>query len=193
MRHACACGRDAGRPRYGGGLVPALPRVEAGVVSLLHRWTRMDAVAFGGQGETSAGEAVDEGRRMAARMPWTILVVDDAPSIVRGLTRLLRREGYAVAAASNGCEALAQLHQRPYNVILTDLRMPTLDGRAFSARLQRRWPALCPRVIFLTGVSDDADSQAFLAQSGRPWLRKPSTMAALRRLLQQTLGTTAAA
>ena len=152
----------------------------------------MASVVFVGQVEAYAGEAVYEGRSMAARMPWTILVVDDAPSIVRGLTRLLRHEGYEVVAASNGCEALAQLHQRPYEVILTDLRMPRLDGCAFSARLQRRWPALCPRVIFLTGVSDDADSQAFLAQSGRPWLPKPSTMAALRSLLQQTLGTATA-
>jgi CheY-like chemotaxis protein len=119
--------------------------------------------------ETSAGEAVYQGRRMAARTPRTMLVVDDAPSIVRGRTRLLRHEGYAVAAASNGCEVLAQRHQRPYEVMLTDLRMPTLDGCAFSARLQLRWPALCPRVLCLPGGSDDADSQAFLAQRGCPW------------------------
>ncbi len=55
---------------------------------------------------------------MAARTPWTILVVDDEPSIVRGLTRLLRHEGYEVTAARNGCEALAQLHHQRYDVIL---------------------------------------------------------------------------
>ena len=65
---------------------------------------------------------------MAARTPRTMLVVDDEPSIVRGLTRLLRHEGYEVTAARNGCEALAQLHHQRYDVILTDLRMPTLDG-----------------------------------------------------------------
>ena len=128
---------------------------------------------------------------MAARTPRTILVVDDEPSIVRGLTRLLRHEGYEVTAARNGCEALAQLHHQRYDVILTDLRMPTLDGCAFYARLRQRWPALCQRVIFLTGVSDDADSQAFLVQSGRPWLPKPYAMAALRSLIQQTLGAAA--
>jgi hypothetical protein len=40
-------------------------------------------------------------------------------------------------------------------------------------------------------VSDDADSQAFLVQSGRPWLPKPYAMAALRSLMQQTLGAAA--
>ena len=142
--------------------------------------------------EAYAGEAVSQGRRMAARTPRTMLVVDDEPSLVRGLTRLLRHAGYAVAAASHGCEALAQRHQRPYAVTLTDLRMPTLDGCAFYARLRQRWPALCQRVIFLPGVSDDADSQAFLVQSGRPWLPKPYAMAARRSLIQQTLGTAAA-
>ena len=47
-------------------------------------------------------------------------------------------------------------------------------------------------MIFLTGVSDDADSQAFLVQSGRPWLPKPYAMAARRSLIQQTLGTATA-
>ena len=172
--------------------MPEPPRVDAGVVHLLHMCTLMASVAFVGQVEASAGETVYQRRSMAARTPRTMLVVDDEPSIVRGLTRLLRHAGYEVAAARNGCEALVHLHQQPYDVILTDLRMPTLDGCAFSARLQLRWPALCPRVIFLTGVSAAADSQAFLAQSGRPWFPKPYTMAALRSLMQQTLGTATA-
>jgi CheY-like chemotaxis protein len=128
---------------------------------------------------------------MAAPTPGTILVIDDEPSIVRGLTRLLHQEGYRVETASNGCEALAQLQRQRYDVILTDLRMPKLDGCAFYAQLRQRWPALSQRVIFLTGVSDDPDSQAFLARSGRPWLPKPFAIVALRRLIHQVLGTAA--
>ena len=124
---------------------------------------------------------------MAAPTPRTILVIDDEPSIVRGLSRLLRQEGYQVEKASNGCEALAQLQRQRYDVILTDLRMPKLDGRAFYTRLRQCAPALSQRVIFLTGVSDDPDHQAFLVQSGRPWLRKPYPIAALRRAIAQML------
>ena len=130
---------------------------------------------------------------MASPTPTTILVIDDEPSIVRALVRLLRRDGAVVATAGNGREALAQLHAHPYDLILCDLRMPELDGRAFYARLQQRAPALCQRVIFLTGVSDEAPNKAFLAQCGQPWLRKPYPIAALRSAMQQLLGARAPA
>ena len=122
---------------------------------------------------------------MASPTPATILVIDDEPSIVRALVRLLHRDGAVVATAGNGREALAQLRTHPYDLILCDLRMPELDGRAFYTRLQQHAPALCQRVIFLTGVSDEALNQAFLAQCGQPWLRKPYPIAALRRAIQQ--------
>jgi CheY-like chemotaxis protein len=125
---------------------------------------------------------------MAPHPPVSILVIDDEPSLVRALARLLQRDGYVVATASNGRHALAALQAQPYDVILCDLRMPELDGRAFYAQLQQRAPALCQRVMFLTGDSTAADHQAFLAQCGRPWLRKPCSIAALRNVIQQVLG-----
>jgi CheY-like chemotaxis protein len=65
--------------------------------------------------------------------------------------------------------------------------MPELDGRAFYAQLQQQAPALCQRVIFLTGDSSAADHQVFLAQCGRPWLDKPCSTAAIRRAIAQVL------
>jgi CheY-like chemotaxis protein len=125
---------------------------------------------------------------MTAPTPGSILVIDDESSIVRGLTRLLHRDGYRVTTASNGRDALAQLQGQCYDVILSDLRMPELDGRAFYALLRQHSPALGARVIFLTGVSDEAENQAFLAQCGQPWLRKPYPIAALRSAIQQIVG-----
>jgi len=125
---------------------------------------------------------------MAPHPPVSILVIDDEPSLVRALARLLQRDGYVVATARNGRHALAALQAQPYDVILCDLRMPELDGRAFYAQLQQRAPALCQRVMFLTGDSTAADHQAFLAQCGRPWLSKPCSIAAVRNVIQQVLG-----
>jgi len=125
---------------------------------------------------------------MASPPPGTILVIDDEPSIVRGLARLLQRDGYSVATAGNGRQALAQLQAQRFAMILSDLRMPELDGPAFYARLQQQYPALCQRVIFLTGDVDAADMRRFLAQCGQPWLAKPCRPAALRRAIQQVLG-----
>ena len=128
---------------------------------------------------------------MAVPTPRTILVIDDEPSIVRGLARLLRREGYTVATAGNGRQALAQLQGQRFDVILSDLRMPELDGPAFYTHLQQQAPALCQRVIFLTGEWGETDSRAFLAQCGQLWLPKPCNAAAVRRAIQQVLGVAA--
>jgi CheY-like chemotaxis protein len=125
---------------------------------------------------------------MALPTPVTILVIDDEPSITRGLAQLLRRDGYRVETAANGRHALAQLRTQPYDVILSDLQMPDLDGQAFYALLGQQYPALCPRVIFLTGAASEATVRAFLAQCGQPWLRKPFAFAVLRRVLAQMLG-----
>ena len=124
---------------------------------------------------------------MAAHLPRTILVIDDEPSVVRALAGLLRRDGYLVGTASNGRHALAQLQERPYDVILCDLHMPDLDGPAFYAILARQYPALRQRVIFLTGDPLSAVTTTFLAQCGRPWLRKPCPIATIRRAIQDVL------
>jgi CheY-like chemotaxis protein len=116
-------------------------------------------------------------------------VIDDEPSVVRALTGLLRRDGYHVDTASNGRSALVQLQERPYDVILCDLHMPDLDGPAFYAILVRQYPALRHRVIFLTGDTRGLANQTFLTQSGRPWLRKPSPIATIRRAIQHVLQT----
>jgi CheY-like chemotaxis protein len=130
---------------------------------------------------------------MGTITPTRILVVDDEPSMVRALAQLLRRSGYTVETANHGRHALAQLQRQRYDVIVADLRMPELDGRAFYTCLQQQDPALCQRVIFLTGESSAAETRAFLAQCGRPWLSKPCTIAALRRTIQQVLQSAGAA
>jgi CheY-like chemotaxis protein len=81
-----------------------------------------------------------------------ILVVDDDAGYLRVVTKALSLGGYRVTTACNGREALAALqHQRP-SVILLDLAMPVMDGRAFAQELHGR--SNPPRVILVTGASD---------------------------------------
>jgi CheY-like chemotaxis protein len=124
---------------------------------------------------------------MAPHTPRSILVIDDEPGIVRALTRLLQHDGYVVETAGNGHYGLAALQRKRYDVILCDLRMPGLDGRAFYAHVWQRAPRLCQRVIFLTGDSSAAEHQAFFAQCGRPWLDKPCSTAAIRCAIAEVL------
>jgi CheY-like chemotaxis protein len=124
---------------------------------------------------------------MAPHIPVTILLIDDEPSVVRALARLLHRDGYTVDTAADGQQALAQLHTQRYDVILCDLHLPGLDGPALYTMLRQQAPALCQRVIFLTGDTLGAASTAFLAQCGQPCLYKPCTAADIRRTIQQML------
>src|SRR5689334_10773387 len=102
-------------------------------------------------GEISRPPASTQGGTMAPHTPVTILLIDDEPGVVRALARLLHRDGYTVDTAADGQHAWAKLHTQRYDVILCDLRLPALDGPALYTRLRQQAPALCPRVIFLTG------------------------------------------
>jgi CheY-like chemotaxis protein len=119
--------------------------------------------------------------------PVTILVIDDTPSIVSGLARLLRRDGHTVETAEHGNGALALLQERSHDVVLCDLHMPALDGPTFYAILTSQYPALRQRVIFLTGDTLRAESLAFLDQCGQPWLAKPCTITAIRHAMAHVL------
>ncbi len=119
--------------------------------------------------------------------PVTLLVIDDAPSILSGLARLLHRDGPTVETAENGHRALTLLQERSYDVVLCDLHMPALDGPTFYAILTSQYPSLRQRVIFLTGDTLRADSLTFLEQCGQPWLAKPCTIAAIRHAIAYVL------
>jgi CheY-like chemotaxis protein len=125
---------------------------------------------------------------MALQTPRKILLIDDETSFVRGLARLLHRDGYTVHTADNGQHALAQLRTQCYDVILCDLHMPALDGPTLYALLRQQSPDLCQRMIFVTGDTLSVESAAFLAQCGQPCLYKPCTAADIRRAIQQRLG-----
>jgi CheY-like chemotaxis protein len=66
---------------------------------------------------------------MAPQNALQVLVVDDDPGILSGLTRLLQRDGHTVETATDGQAALALLQEGGYDLILCDLLMPELDGR----------------------------------------------------------------
>jgi len=124
---------------------------------------------------------------MVPQTPLHVLVVDDEPAILRGLTRLLQRDGYLVESATDGHAALALLQEGGYDLILCDLLMPALDGQTLYGLLQQQHPTLCQRIIFLTGDTLGMDSQAFLAEWGLPWIAKPCGMEEIRAAIAQIL------
>lgn len=82
----------------------------------------------------------------------TILCVDDEPNILSSLRRLFRPHGYRVLVAESGAAGLALLEQEPIEVVISDMRMPQMDGAQFLEQVRLRWPDTMR--LLLTGYSD---------------------------------------
>jgi CheY-like chemotaxis protein/anti-sigma regulatory factor (Ser/Thr protein kinase) len=117
----------------------------------------------------------------------TILVVDDESGITSALEYLLQCDGYQVETAANGRIALEKLRGHTYDLLLSDLRMPELDGMGLYEELAQHYPHLLPRLIFLTGDTLNAETARLLEQVGAPRLSKPFTAPEVRRVVQQAL------
>lgn len=106
----------------------------------------------------------------------TIFIVDDEYSIVESLTDLLVEEGYRVASAINGREALAAISAMPPDLVLTDLMMPAMDGRQLIAAMQGD-PALREiPIVLMSAASLPRNLDEF---AGIPVFRKPFQIDAL--------------
>ena len=100
-----------------------------------------------------------------------VLVVDDEEGARSGLEKLLRLEGYAVDAAADGLAALERAAEQPPDVVVTDLKMPRMDGMALMERLRAQWPGL--PVIVVTAFGDVGSAVAAMRQGAEHYLVKP--------------------
>ena len=112
-----------------------------------------------------------------------VLVIDDEVDVADIIATILRSQGHAVDIAHSGREALHRLDAVVYDVILSDLRMPGLDGERLFEHLLRERPGLVDRVAFVTGDAMGRRAQSFLRRSGRPVLEKPIRPADAARLI----------
>ncbi|MEZ5589259.1 MAG: ATP-binding protein [Gammaproteobacteria bacterium] len=115
-----------------------------------------------------------------------ILVVDDEHDIAELLAEILTGAGYQTLLAHSGREALQQLARQSVDLILSDIRMPDLDGFSFYQALLEQYPQMSKRLIFITGdVLHNADYTAL--QNVVPMLEKPFDPRQIRRLVSQQL------
>jgi len=117
-----------------------------------------------------------------------ILVVDDEPGIAAVLVEVLQLDGHIVETVSNGERALARIVTEGYDLILSDIRMPDLDGPTLYREIELHHPHLLQRFIFLTGDIMSQETSHFLERTGVPYLRKPFTLEMVRDVVQHTLG-----
>jgi two-component system, NtrC family, response regulator AtoC len=100
-----------------------------------------------------------------------VLIVDDEEGIRSFLVEALETEGYQVDDAADGVEALDKLRERTYHVVLTDLRMPRLDGMALLAHLRSEHPRT--EVIMMTAYGSVESAVEAMKQGASDYLQKP--------------------
>ncbi len=117
----------------------------------------------------------------------TILVVDDEPEVAATLAEILSLEGHQVETAATGALALDKLRVRGYDLILTDIKMPEVDGPGLYRELERSHAGLVRRFIFITGDTLSLETREFLERTGAPTLGKPFVLDEVRRVVRQGL------
>ncbi len=117
----------------------------------------------------------------------TILVVDDEPEVLSMLEEMLSTDGHRVETVTSGTLALAKLKERRYDVILSDMKMPGLDGLGLYREVERLFPEFSRRFIFMTGDALSPGIVEFLERTRAPSLAKPFVSAEAQLVVQRVL------
>lgn len=114
-----------------------------------------------------------------------ILIVDDEPNARSALAELLREEGYTVETAADGLQALPKLDDFHPTVIITDLKMPGLDGLGLMRQSLAQEPARA--VIVMTALGAVATAEAARRAGAADFLTKPINIDELLRVVESAL------
>lgn len=115
-----------------------------------------------------------------------VLFVDDEPNLLQGLRLSLRakRHEWEMVFANDGTEALAELARQPCSVIVSDMRMPGLDGAQLLAQVAAQWPNTYR--IILTGYAEQA-ALTLAKSAAHVCLNKPCELAELSEAIETGL------
>ncbi|MBI4355965.1 MAG: sigma-54-dependent Fis family transcriptional regulator [Candidatus Omnitrophica bacterium] len=114
-----------------------------------------------------------------------ILMVDDDPLIRGSLYELLRRRHFDVETAADGTEALERLKQKSFRLVITDLRMPAIDGMSLLAHIRSEYPDVS--VVLITGFGTIASAVEAIRQGAFDYLTKPVQPEELEATIQRAI------
>ncbi len=142
--------------------------------------------------ELPVGPAVAEplGRESegpAAVTSQAILVVDDEPAVAHLVADMLRLDGHAADTALSAVNALEQIATHRYDLVITDIRMPDIDGPRLFQEVAARHSGRRPRFVFMTGDLLGPATRDFLESTKAPCLAKPFDLEAIRQVVVQAL------
>ncbi len=115
-----------------------------------------------------------------------LLIADDETSLLENLSRAAEREGYAVHTAADGCQAWSLLTVEPFDLLVTDLRMPGMDGPELMGRIVRE--GIDVRVIVITGYATLEAAVDCLRKGAVDFLIKPFEVEHFLKSVRTALG-----
>jgi len=128
-----------------------------------------------------------EGDRGAGKK---ILVVDDESTILDLFVEILGTAGYRVDTAVNGVEAAQKVRSGNYDVVVSDVRMPQMNGIQLYDEILAARPELAEKVLFITGDLIDTETAAFVERIGAKTIAKPLDIQKVLHVIEDTLNST---
>lgn len=123
----------------------------------------------------------------AAREPkdnLRVLIVDDDPVVRRSMARTFKR--HQVTTAENGKAATLEIERNKPDVIISDLKMPEMDGFELAQHIEKRWPDLADRIVFVSGTKSQIE-RAKTDAPRQPLLTKPVNSLELQARMAEIL------
>jgi DNA-binding NtrC family response regulator len=118
-------------------------------------------------------------------MSARILIVDDEEIVIRSCLRILGDSGYVVDAAHDGAQALRQVEETPYDVLILDIKMPKVDGLEVLQRVKEGHPDV--DVIMMTGLSQVQTAVKAMKLGAFDYLSKPFDPEELQHVVERAL------
>jgi len=115
----------------------------------------------------------------------SVLLIEDEPAISKLLQQILSTAGCHFTSALDGDAAYALLQKRQYDLIISDYRLPKMDGRTLYEKIRSEKPECSKRFIFLTGSAFNNELDQFFKKHSIPNLKKPFTKESLLALITQ--------
>lgn len=114
---------------------------------------------------------------------FEVLVVDDEAVALKNLCHVLKKEGYRVTAAKSGKQALVYLEKQEFSLVLTDLKMPQVDGMQLLKRVKTIYPRT--EVVMITGFSTVDSAVESLKAGAYHYIAKPFKLDEVRKVVRE--------